>query len=386
MIFPDRNQVAGNATSSPAAKTAQYSIRNEWFLAAALGTGLIFVGFHDSLFARLSNPAWLAILLLWLFTVVLGSALNVVRHAERIAEHLGEPFGTLVLTLSVTSIEVMSITAVMLHGQPNPTLVRDTLYSVIMIVLGGMVGLSLLLGALRHREQQYNLQGANAYFGVIVPLAVFSLVLPDFTIATNGPTLSGIQQIAVGLMAAGLYVAFLLLQMGRHRGYFALPEQHAQHAQISGPTTSIWPHVWLLFAYMVPIVFLVDQLARPIDYVTETLGAPDAISGVMVAVLVATPEAIGAVQAARRNHLQRSVNIFLGSVLSTIGLTVPIMLMVAWITGHDLILGLQHVDLVLLILTLAVSLITFGSGRTHVLQGLVHVLLFLSFLLFVFQD
>ncbi|OQM77235.1 calcium:proton antiporter [Manganibacter manganicus] len=386
MIFPDRDRTAGNARSSPAADPAQYSVKNEWFLAAALGTGLIFLGFHDHLFTRLNNPAWLAALLLWLFAIVLGSALNVVRHAEKIAERLGEPFGTLVLTLSITGIEVMSITAVMLHGEPNPTLVRDTLYSVVMIVLGGMVGLSLLLGALRHREQQYNLQGANAYFGVIVPLAVFSLVLPDFTVAANGPTLSGLQQIAVGLMAAGLYVAFLLLQMGRHRGYFALPEQSVEHARIAGQTTSVWPHVWLLLAYMVPIVFLVDQLARPIDYITETLGAPDAISGVIIAILVAAPEGIGAVQAARRNHLQRSVNIFLGSVLSTIGLTVPIMLTVAWITGHNLILGLEHVDLVLLVLTLAVSLITFGSGRTHVLQGLVHVLLFLSFLLFVFQD
>ena len=362
------------------------TVRSEWLLAVGLCSSLIFAGFQDRVFAGLANPAWLGAILLWLFLVVLGSALRVAHHAERLSEWLGEPYGTLVLTLSITSVEVLSITAVMLHGSDNPTLVRDTLYSVVMIVLGGIVGLSLLLGAIRHREQHYNLQGANAYFGVIVPLVVFSLVLPDFTTTTQGPTLSTLQQTLLGVMASGLYLTFLLLQTGRHHGFFVLPEETNETAGGARAKARAWPSVLLLLAYLVSIISLVEHLARPIDYITETLNAPAAIGGVIMAVLVATPEATGAVRAALGNRLQRSINVSLGSVLSTIGLTVPIMLVVAALTGHNLILGVEHAELMLLILTLTVSLITFTSGRTNVLQGAVHMLLFASFLVFIFED
>lgn len=360
--------------------------RREWFLAVAALTSLIFLFFEHDLFHSLDNIAWLAALFLWLFAVVLCSALGVVRHAELVSERLGEPYGTIVLTLSITAIEVLSITAIMMHGADNPTLVRDTLYSVVMIVLGGMVGTALLLGALRHHEQGFNLQGANAYLGVIVPLAVFSLVLPDFTRTTAGPTLSGLQECMVGLMATGLYGTFLLIQMGRHRAYFATPDDGHEHEH--GPDEEdgpLLPHVLLLLAYMVPVVFLVEQLAKPVDYVIESLRAPPMIGGVIMAILVATPEAIGGVRAALRNHLQRSVNIFLGSVLATIGLTVPAMLVISHLAGLDLILGLPPTELVLLLLMLVVSIITFSSGRTHLLQGAVHVLLFLAFVLLIFQ-
>ena len=378
---------ASEMMGPPDAGEWRRALRNEWFLVAGLVSSLIFLAFQDYLFAGLANPLWLGGLLLWLFVVVLGSALRIAHHAEIISEWLGEPYGTLVLTLSITSVEAMSITAVMLHGADNPTLVRDTLYSVVMIVLGGMIGTSLLLGAIRHREQHYNLQGANAYFGVIVPLAVFSLVMPDFTTATRGPTLSQLQQILLGGMASGLYLAFLLLQTGRHHGYFVLPDEPTDSGRAKRITRArALPSVLLLFAYMIPVILLVEHLARPIDYMTETLEAPAAIGGVIMAILVATPEATGAVRAALHNRLQHSINVSLGSALSTIGLTVPIMLAVAWITGHNLILGLQHAELMLLVLTLTVSLITFTSGRTNVLQGAVHVLLFVSFLVFVFQD
>jgi Ca2+:H+ antiporter len=358
----------------------------DWFLGLAAATSLIFMRFDDRLFVGLDNHVWLATLFAWLFAVVLGSALGVVRHAEVLSERLGEPYGTLVLTLSITAIEVMSISAVMMHGENNPTLVRDTLFSVVMIVLGGMVGMSLLLGALRHQEQHHNLQGANAYLGVIVPLAVFSLVMPNFTVTTPGPTLSGMQRAALALMSVSLYATFLVLQTGRHRGYFNLvrEEERIPH-RAPADELPVSRHVIFLLAYMVPVVFLVEHLAKPIDYLTETLHAPDAIGGVVMAVLVATPEAIGAVRAAIENRLQRSVNIFLGSVLSTIGLTVPAMLAVGWLSGHEIILGLQNTNLVLLNLTLAVSVITFASGRTNLMQGAVHVLLFLAFMLLIFQ-
>jgi Ca2+:H+ antiporter len=361
-------------------------IREEWFLGISAITSLAFLASGEMLVAQLANPLWLALIFVWLFTAVLGSAMSVVRHADHLAERLGEPYGTLILTFSITSIEVVAISAVMSHGENNPTLARDTLFSVVMIILNGMVGLSLLVGAWRHREQHYNLKGANAYLGVIVPLATLSLILPDFTSTTSGSTLSAAQQLVLGLMSVGLYGTFLMLQTGRHRGYFiaAGVNDTAGHGG-AAHAGSLWPHILLLIISMVPVVYLVHELARPIDYVIETLHAPAALGGVVMAVLVATPEAIGAVRAAFADHLQRAVNIFLGSVLSTIALTVPAMLLVSGLTGHPVVLGLEPRDLVMLVLTLTVSIITFASGRTHLLQGAVHLLLFVAYLLLIFQ-
>ncbi len=169
-------------------------LRAEWLLPISLASSFAFYRWGDSIFESLDHPPGRVIVFVWLFGVILGSALTVVRHAEVLAERFGEPYGTLILTLSVTFIEVMSISAVMLHGDNNPTLVRDTLLAVVMIILNGMVGLSLLVGAWRHREQSYNLQGANAYLSAVVPLVVLSLVLPTFTVTTKGPTLSNAQQ------------------------------------------------------------------------------------------------------------------------------------------------------------------------------------------------
>jgi Ca2+:H+ antiporter len=357
-------------------------IREERFLGAGVATSLVFLLFGDWLHRDYSNPLYLTLILAWLFFVILVSVLSVVRHADHLAERLGEPYGTLVLTLSVTAIEAMSISGVMLHGANNPTLVRDTLMGVIMIILNGMVGISLLAGGWRHREQQYNLQGANAYLSVIIPLAVLGLVLPNMTVTTRGPTLSGAQEIFLSLMSICLYCAFLAIQAGRHRGFFVLEAEALPHHAKGGP---LLKHVLFLAAYMVPVVFLAEQLATPVDYLIETLNAPVALGGLAIAVLVATPEAIGATKAAFQNHLQRSVNIFLGSVLSTIGLTIPAMLLIGHLTGHTIFLGVEHGDLVLLLLTLFLSAITFTSGRTNILQGLVHVLLFFAYLVLIFE-
>ena len=361
--------------------------RAEWFVAVSLTTCLAFVFAGQTLWSKLANPWVLVFGFFWLFGVILGSAMSVVRHAEHLAALLGEPYGTLVLTLSVTFIEVMSISAVMLHGQNNPSLVRDTLIAVIMIILNGMVGISLLAGAWKHREQHYNLQGANAYLGVIIPLAVLSLVLPNYTTTTAGPTLSHPQEWALALLTVGLYSVFLGVQTGRHRGYFSLSEtdEVVQHKEATSASRSLPYHVLLLALYILPVVYLAEQLAHPVDYLTETLHAPQALSGMVIAVLVATPEAIGATRAALANQMQRSVNIFLGSVLSTIGLTVPAMLIVSNWTHHPIILGVEHGNIVLLVLTLGVSILTFASGRTNVLQGLVHLLLFVTFLLLLVQ-
>jgi Ca2+:H+ antiporter len=361
--------------------------RAEWFFAVSMVTSIVFLVFGRTLLSGLSNPFWLMVIFGWLFAVILGSALSVVRHAEKLARRLGEPYGTLILTLAVTSIEVMSITAIMLHGDNNPTLARDTLFAVTMIILNGMVGLSLLMGGWRHREQQYNLQGANAYLGVIIPLGVLGLVLPNFTITTPGPTLSVAQEMFVGTLSVVLYAAFLALQTHRHRGYF-MPSDNASEAKniaVTHTRKSVAWHAVMLGAYMVPVVFLVEKLAHPVDYVVETMHKPAALGGLAMAILVATPEAIGAVRAASANQLQRSINIFLGSVLSTIGLTIPAILVISEMTHHPVMLGLQHSDLLMFVLTLTLCVVTFSSGRTNILQGAAHLTLFAAYLFLIFQ-
>ena len=386
-------------------------LRQEWFLGFSGLTSLAFLVLGDTLFGGLGHPLWLGMIFLWLFAAILGSSLAVVRHAEYLAARLGEPLGTLLLTLSVTFIEVASIAAIMLHGANNPSLARDTLFAVVMIILNGMVGLSLLLGGWRHREQQYNLQGANAYLAVIITLVVLTLILPDFTQTTPGPYLSHEQEILLALIGVGLYGTFLAMQTGRHRGFFNLANEHEEGAgsvvaarraePLSRPRPAL-SHAILLVAYLLPVVFLAEQFAHPVDYLIETLHAPAAFGGVIIAVLVATPEAIGAVRAAVANH-QRSINIFLGSplpftlslpfhaighlraVLATIGLTVPSIIVVSRWTGLEIVLGVEHTDLVMLTLTLFLCVVTFGSGRTNVIQGAVHVVLFAVYLALIVQ-
>lgn len=363
-------------------------IGRERFLVLSLATVIAFGFSGDAIVGDLSPHYRLELVFCWLFVVVLGTALAVVRHAEHLAERLGEPFGTLILTLCITSIEVVSITAIMLHGDNNPTLARDTLFAVTMIVLNGMVGLSLLLGGWRYREQYYNLQGANTYLSVILPMGVLCLVLPNFVVAQSGPPmLSMPQKIFLAIVSLGLYVAFLVLQANRHRAYFSTQAEGADaEAAAAAPFHApLAIHVVLLVIYMALVVYLAQKLAPPVDYVVETLGEPAALAGLIMAVLVATPEIVGAVRAAGRNNLQRSMNIFLGSVLSTIGLTIPAIIVISELTRHPIRLGLEHTDLLLFVLTLVLCTVTFSSGRTNILQGGVHLMLFLAYLFLIFE-
>ena len=220
---------------------------------------------------------------------------------------------------------------------------------------------------------------------MIIPLAVLSLILPSYTVSTEGPTLSWFQELILAVMTAGLYAVFLAIQTRRHRGYFTLGGGEDPHDPPGESRRSLPAQVALLVIYLVPVIYLAEQLARPIDSLIEVAHAPAALGGIIIAVLVVTPEAISAVRSARANRLQRSVNIFLGSVLATISLTIPGMMVISHLTGKKLILGLQNADLVLLPLTLAVSIVTFGSGKTNILQGAVHLLLFAAYVMLVFQ-
>ncbi|MDX1432620.1 MAG: calcium:proton antiporter [Gammaproteobacteria bacterium] len=322
-----------------------------------------------------------------LFALILWSAFAVVRHADALAVQLGEPYGTLILTLSVITIEVMMISAVMLAGSETPTLARDTMYAVLMIVLNGMVGICLLLGGLKHSEQQYNLQGANAFLAVIVPLAFLGLVLPNYTRATTDPTFSTGQSIFLVIMSLGIYSVFLAIQTVRHRAHFVQPggdllDQAADEDHVHRP---IAYHAILLVCYLIPVALLSKKLAVPMEHGISVIGAPAALGGFLVAVLVLSPEALGAVHAAMANQLQRAVNIFLGSVLATISLTIPAVLTIGLLTDRQVWLGLDHEEIVMLLVTLLVSTLTFASGRTNVLQGAVHLLLFLAYFMLIFD-
>jgi Ca2+:H+ antiporter len=364
------------------------SLRREWLLLVACATTLLFFVFGKGWLADLSNPLWFAFMLIWLFAVVLGAAFAVVHHAESLAVRLGEPLGTLVLTLAVIGIEVTMISAVMLTGESKPALARDAMFGVVMIVLNGMIGLSLLLGGLRHREQEYNLQGANSFLSLIVTLTVLGLVLPNFTEATPGPTLSAFQSAFMVVMSIAIYALFLIIQNWRHREYFVRPAAavgfaaaHADH----GETNSLTYHGILLVMYLLPIVYLAEEIAIPIDHGIEVLHAPAALGGFLVAALILSPESLSATRAALANDLQRSINILLGSVLASIGLTIPAVLTIGMVTGKTVALGLDPANSILLILTLAVSALTFTRDRTNVLMGAVHLLLFLAYVMLLFE-
>jgi len=325
-------------------------------------------------------------LLAVIFATVMWCAFSVVRHAECLATILGEPFGTLILTLAVIGIEVALIVAIMLSGDAAPTMARDTMFSVVMIVLNGLIGLCLLMGGLRHRDQTYNLQGAQAFLSVLVPLAVFALVLPRFTHSAPGGELSPLLAGFDVIMCILLYGVFLAIQTVTHSDIFRQPDStdddHAHHGVV---VRSLPFHVVGLFGALLPIILLSKKLALYVEFGIAGLGAPLALSGFVVAALVLMPEGLSALQAARENKLQRAVNICLGSAVATIGLTVPAVLLVSWITGYSIELGLDSADIVMLVLTLFVSLVTFGSRTTNYLLGAVHLSLFAAYVMMIFD-
>lgn len=358
-------------------------------LLAGAGTLAAFQVEADRWLLGLADPLIAGALFLWLFLAMLWAAFGVVRHAEALAAILGEPFRTLILTLAVIGIEVALISAVMLTGEASPTLARDTMFAILMIVLNGLVGAALLLGGLAHREQEYKLHGARAFLAVLLPLAVFSLILPKFTVSTEAPTFSPLQEAFFAGITVLLYAVFLGVQTVRHSGYFQAPAANAggdqPHHRSRRPVRP-WPyHAALLILTLLPIVLLSKRLATLVDFGIVQVGAPIAIGGVIIALLVMTPEGLAALGAARANHLQRSVNLLLGSALATIGLTVPAVLAIGLLIDQPVVLGLDDVSMVLLLLTLLISVLTFGGVRTSVLQGAVHLVLFVAYLLLIFS-
>ena len=359
------------------------SLRNEKGLVFGVLTTGLWLFFGSAWLSDLSQPVWAGLYFSWLFLSILWLSFGVVRHADALAIRLGEPYGTIVLTLAVIGIEVAMIAAVSLTGKVHPGLARDTMFSVVMIVLTGMLGGTLLAGGLRHHRQEYNLSGANAYLGVLVPLAVLTLIVPRFTQSAPGGNVSSLQAAFLLVTSAGLYVIFLLVQTGSQAAYFLSPTNTTQHHDDPPYPTII--HTILLVLTMIPVVFLAKNLGKLVDHGIHTLNAPPALGGFLVAILVLSPEGLSALRAARNNRLQRTINILLGSATSTIGMTVPVVLAIGFFSGRTLELGLEPTDIAMLTLTLFTSVITLGTGKTTLLQGVVHLILFAAYVMLIFD-
>jgi Ca2+:H+ antiporter len=376
-------------SSSPAAaKQAASPLRAALRVFFVFGTVAVFLFFDQQLLSPELKPAISTAIFVWLFAAVLVGALTVVANADELAVILGEPYGTLILTLSVGSIEIMTIATVMLTGEANPTLARDTMFSVVMIVMSGLIGLALLLGGLRHHEQGYNLPGVNAYLSLIVVLSTLGMILPNYTTTTLGATLSRGQESFLIATCLGLYAVFLTIQTTRHRSYFAevtpvrKPKPHLSDG--AGSRMIVARHAAMMIVFLAATILLAEKLAVNLNTGLETFGLPPALGALLVAILVLVPEGVGAIGAALANQVQRSMNILLGSVLATLAMTIPAVIVVAMAGHTTLELGLSGDGQVMLLLILVTSMLTFAGGRTNVLQGTVHLGIFFAYLLLIF--
>ena len=319
-----------------------------------------------------------------LLVILFGTVFAAVHHAEVIAERIGEPYGTLLLTLAVTVIEVALIATIMLGDKPVPTLARDTVFAVVMIVCNGLVGICILAGGLRYREQDVQVTGSSLYLSVLIVLATITLIMPNYTLTTPGPVYSAGQLRFVSVATVLLYGVFLYTQTVRHRDYFI--SESAGFADDGTPTSSrmLGLSVVLLLVSLLGVVLLAKKFSLVVDFATASIGAPPAFAGVLVALLILLPESVAAVAAARKNDLQKGINLALGSSVATIGLTIPAVTLAAYALDKQLILGVNEQDTVLLGLTFLVSMLTFGTGRTNILFGLVHLVVFAVFVFLVF--
>jgi Ca2+:H+ antiporter len=314
--------------------------------------------------------------------VLIATVFAAVYHAEVVAHRIGEPFGTLVLAVAVTVIEVALIVSIMLAFAADKSgLARDTVFAAVMIVCNGIVGLCLLAGGMRHHEQGFQLQGASAALAVLAALTVLTLVVPNFTTSAAGPVFSESQLVFAGVVSLALYGAFVFVQTVRHRDYFLPLDGGDEAAHAPPPSTGVALISAILLAIaLIAIVALAKALTPALEDIVGWLGAPKAVVGIAIALLVLLPEGLAALRAARANRLQTSLNLALGSALASIGLTIPAVAVVSIGLGQPLELGLGVKDMVLLALTLLVGVITLGTGRTTVLQGIVHLVIFANFL------
>ena len=347
------------------------------WIVPALSIALLVAG------AAVGVPTWLAVLCV---AGLVGAVAGAVHHAEVVAHRTGEPFGTLVLALAVTVIEASLILSMMLAGGGAvAALPRDTIYAAVMIICNGVIGACVLVGGLAHGEQSFRIEGANAGLAALIAMAALSLVLPSFTTSTPGATYSESQLLFAAATSAALWAVYVFIQTVRHRDYF-LPGDTSNAEEHAAPPTNrqaLLSFVLLLVS-LVAVVGLAKILSPSIESALARAGAPSAVLGILIAMLVLMPEGFAAVRAARANRLQTSMNLAIGSALASIGLTIPVVALAAIVLDMQLLLGLGSKDLVMLVITFLVSIITLASGRTHIMQGAVHLVLFATFVFLAF--
>jgi Ca2+:H+ antiporter len=313
---------------------------------------------------------------------LLGSVVAAVHHAEVVAHRVGEPFGTLVLAIAVTGIETgLLVSLIFAAGEGRELLARDTLYATVMIIGSGVLGLCVLLGAMRHHEQSFRIEGAGPAFSALTALAVLVLVMPSFTVSAPGASYTTSQLVFVAICSLSLWCAFVFFQTIRHRDYF-LPSSGDAIAEHAPPPTApkAIRSFGLLLVSLVSVIGLAKAVSPSIEAGVHAVSAPRAAIGIAVALIVLLPESAAAIRAALANRLQTSMNLALGSALATIGLTVPIVVGICIAFDIPLVLGLAPKDIVLLMLTLIVGTIGVVAGRTNLMYGAVQIVIFAAFL------
>ncbi len=317
--------------------------------------------------------------------LLIAAVIFAVHQAEVIAHKTGEPFGTLVLALCVTIIEVALIVSIMLSADEDGAVIaRDAVFATVMIVMNGIIGLSIFLGGLRHRVLSFRIEGSNSSLTVLIAMAVLTLVMPNFTTTTLGPTFSGSQLIFAGVMSLVLYVTYVFVQTIRHREYFLHPQgvESANAISYASPPSTVKTLVSgiLLLISLISVILLAKALSPSIELAIDKMGAPRAVVGIAIALLVLLPEGVAATRAAINNRLQTSLNLSLGSALASIGLTIPAVALVSIVFDLPISLGIDALGMAFLGLTFLLSILTIAVGRATILQGAVHLVVFAAYL------
>lgn len=369
-------------------------------LGLAWGTVALFLMFGDSWLAGPIASTAALVLLLWLFVTMGWAAFGAIGLSDKLAELLGEPLGSLFLTLTIICLEGVLIGIAMLTSDAGATIGRDTLFSANMIMINFAGGLALFLGGLRHREQTHNFQGTSAFLAIVMLLSVFGFILPNFTEAVPHGSLTTIQAIGITIVTLGIYLTFLLIQIGRHRHFFAEPDtsdgltpQPPSTKPASTPAAAkpkpadgrMGKLSLLLVAHIVPVLLLGKYLMILLDDTSAKLGTPPALSGIILALIVVSPKMISAIKAGMDNQPQRAVNLALGSCAPAMGIIIPIILGIGVVTGNTIILGAAPSDVVLLALTLGLSVVTFYGRHTTLLEGAAHLTVFFIYILLMFS-
>lgn len=351
-------------------------------------------------FSQELNPLNGSILFVVLLSTIIFSSFGVVKEADELAHKLGEPYGTLILTLSIVAIEVILISAVLLGPGESAQIAKDSIFSVMMIIMNLVVGICLLFGGLKYGEQEYNAQGTMTYLSMIIMLSGISMLLPNFIQGAGNGIFTNIQAIGISLLIAILYAFFLAYQMKGYRHLYLQPESghmeivYAQRnnnrelTEENGESIDkkeIILRSVLLIAMILPIVLLSHHMASIVDYGIKTTQLPPLLGGVLIAIIVFTPESMTAVKAALNNEFQRAINLCHGAFVSTVGLTVPAVLTIGLLTGKTVALGLTSTETILFIITLLLSLMSFLGKRTSPILGIMHIILFFLFILLVFN-